>query len=131
MRERTHLRAVPTETPDQRPTPAVGMEQADRDAYWAWANLHDNDPEQLRRFKAAYCGAYASAQAWALELVISMDVAPKLNGVVPDWFHQYVSIDLVGIARDFCEAGEIRILDNPHGGVWVFDARARSSPRLD
>ena len=116
-----HLRAVPQPKGEQ--SELVGVDKADRNAYWAWANLHDNEPRELRRFKAAYCGAYSSPEAWALELVLSLDLAPKLNAAVPDWFHPYLSIDLAAVARDFVASGEIQILRNPGGGVWVFDIR--------
>lgn len=92
-------------------------------AFAAWAELHDV-PDMLGGFEDAFCGSYDSREAWAEEMLESMDVEQAIETVLPDWLQRYVRIDRAALAHDMELGGEVWIEDNPEGGIWVFDARA-------
>lgn len=88
------------------------------EAFAAWAELHDADPDMLAQFEDAYLGEYDSAEDWAREaladLEAQLDAAP-----IPDALRPYVRIDYAGWARD-AHACDVHLEPAPGGGVFVF-----------
>lgn len=94
-------------------------------AFAAWADLVDNDPEQLSRFEEAYLGRFDNRAAFAQQIVDDLGVEAELQRALPGWLALRVAIDLEGIAQDLELSGDISMADTDDGsgGVWVFDGR--------
>ena len=98
---------------------ALGIEERGL-AFAALASVADGDTETLGRFGELYRGAWESVEAYADEWLDDVGVSEILNGL-PEWLYPYVSLDTAGFARDLQLGGDIQVVENPDGGVWIFE----------
>jgi antirestriction protein len=89
-------------------------------AFGAWAEQCDHDQDRLEQFEDTYLGAWDSAEAYADELIDDLGLRRDLEEHVPDMLRNHVSIDVNGFARDLQLGGDLSVVSNPRGGVWIF-----------
>lgn len=89
-------------------------------AFAAWAAISDSDVESPDGFEATYRGRWGSADAYADDLLDDLGATEVLEQVLT-WLRPYVRLDTAGFARDLQLGGDIHVVDDGDGGVWVFD----------
>lgn len=92
------------------------------EAFAAWAELNDGDPERLDHFGDAYLGHYESTQDFAEQMADDLGYTDEL-AKLPESLRPYVHFDSTAFARDMELAGDIYVAPDPSGGVWIFDSR--------
>lgn len=92
------------------------------EAFAAWAELHDGDPERLDDFSDAYLGQYDSTQDFAERMADDFGYADEL-AKLPESLQPYVHFDSAALARDMEMGGDIDVVPYPSSGVWIFDNR--------
>jgi len=93
-------------------------------AFAAWAaHVGTTDTEVLNRFEDAYLGEWSSLEAYAEELLSDLGYDRLLDEVIPEPLRPYVAIDVAGFARDLQLSGDVSVVDQPSGEVWIFDGR--------
>jgi len=90
-------------------------------AFAAWAE-HCDDDTQLEQFEEAFLGEYESAGAFAEQLIDDLGYQQTINEL-PEPIRRYLSFDLDALAADMRYGGDIHIVPNNDGRVWIFDAR--------
>ena len=93
------------------------------EAFAAWAELRNGDPEWLDDFRDAYLGHFESAQDFAKQMADDLGYADEL-AKLPESLRPYVHFDSAALARDMELAGDIYVAPKPFGGVWIFDSRS-------
>lgn len=91
-------------------------------AFAAWADAHDGDSEYLDNFEEAYLGHYDSAQAFAEQMADDLGYTDEL-AKLPESLQCYIHFDGAALARDMELGGDIDVVPDPSGGVWIFDSR--------
>ena len=61
-----------------------------------------------------------TTQQWAQQETQSLGLEDTLNQALPATLRQYITIDYQTLAQDLELEGDITVLPNPEGGVWVF-----------
>lgn len=92
-------------------------------AFAAWADIVGNDHEALDAFEDVYFGCWDSMQQYAQDMLEDLGYIDEVYRHVPDHLRPYVMIDVQGFARDLETGGDITVIHNPDGGVWIFDGR--------
>lgn len=92
------------------------------EAFSAWAELHDGDPERLDDFSDAYLGQYESAQDFAEQMADDLGYTDEL-AKLPESLQPYIHFDSAALARDMEMGGDIHVVPDSPGGVWIFDNR--------
>ncbi|MCL4367879.1 MAG: antirestriction protein ArdA [Actinobacteria bacterium] len=92
-------------------------------AFAAWADEVGNNPEALDQFEDVYFGAWESVEAYAHEVFDDLGYLAEFARSLPEHLRPYIEFDLEGFARDMVLAGDIVVVDNPAGGVWIFEGR--------
>lgn len=95
-------------------------------AFAAWADLHDAEPDLMDSFSDAYLGAYDSTQAWAETMLDDLGTTAEVERILTEKvgdMARYIHLDTGAWAHDAWLSGDIAIVTNPDGGVWVFDGR--------
>lgn len=88
-------------------------------AFSAWADLCDYNPERFDKFNDAYLGHYDSVQAYVEEMADDLGYTEELARL-PESLQPYVQFDTAALARDMELSGDIQTVDDPAGGVWIF-----------
>lgn len=93
-------------------------------AFAAWADLvRDSrgqlDHDLLAEFQMYYRGHYDSPADWAEQLLTELG-EPGIDQL-PGLLQPYIQIDWQAMARDLESDGMAEVVDDPAGGVWVFD----------
>jgi antirestriction protein len=89
-------------------------------AFAAWVD-HGGDVDNEAGFEEAFVGSWDSAEDYADSLLDDFGLEAVLDQAVPQALRAYVTIDSEGFARDLELGGDITVVANPDGGVWVFD----------
>jgi antirestriction protein len=89
-------------------------------AYAAWADAVGADHEALDAFEDVYYGAWDSLEQYAQDVLEDLGYMEDVYRNVPDHIRPYVIIDVKGFARDLEMGGDITVVRNPAGGVWIF-----------
>lgn len=112
--------------PDDQQAIAEGI-QRHGPAFAAWADLVDEttppgtlDHQLLTQFEDHYLGSYMTTQQWAQQETEALGFEDTLNQALPPTLRWYVTIDYQTLTRDLELSGDITVLPNPEGGVWVF-----------
>ncbi|SLC19877.1 antirestriction protein [Mycobacteroides abscessus subsp. abscessus] len=92
------------------------------EAFSAWAELHDSNPERLDDFSDAYLGQHESAQDFAEQMADYLGYTDEL-AKLPESLQTYIHFDSAALARDMEMGGDIDVVPDPSGGVWIFDNR--------
>lgn len=90
-------------------------------AYAAWRHTRDDDSDPADSFREAYLGHYASITDYAEQFADDLGYTQELEKL-PEYVQQYTHIDYAAIARDLEASGDIASIDDPEGGVWLFNA---------
>lgn len=88
-------------------------------AFAAYADVME-EADALAGFQDSYLGHYQSLTGYAEQLVADADYEHVLDEQLPESIRPYVRIDAAALARDLLAGGEIHVLDDQDGGVWVF-----------
>ncbi|MFN3006662.1 antirestriction protein ArdA [Mycolicibacterium wolinskyi] len=91
------------------------------DAFSAWADVHEAEPERFDDFAEAYLGHYDSVQDYAEQVADDLGYTEELEKL-PEAIQPYARIDTAAMARDMTLSGAIYVTPDPSGGVWVFDS---------
>lgn len=96
-------------------------------AFAAWlANGHGNleeleDSERFEeQFEEQFLGHWDSAVDYAGQLLDDFGLEEAIDRAVPEGLRSYVRIDSESFAHDLELGGDITVIDDPEGGVWVF-----------
>jgi antirestriction protein len=89
------------------------------DAFSAWADLNESEPERFNDFTEAYLGHYDSLQDYVDQMADDLGYIDEL-AKLPEHLQPYVRFDTAGLARDMQLSGEVATVDDPLGGVWIF-----------
>jgi antirestriction protein len=92
-------------------------------AFAAWAHDHKGDPDRLDDFAEAYLGHHDSVQDYADQLMDDLGYTDEL-AKLPESLQPYLRFDTEALAYDMEISGDIYVVDNPHGGVWIFHGNA-------
>ena len=90
-------------------------------AFAAWADNVGDDNDALDTFEDVYFGAWDSLEQYAKDMLDDLGYIDEIYRNVPEHLHPYVIVDVEGFARDLAIGGDITVVDNPDGGVWIFD----------
>ncbi|WP_100480539.1 antirestriction protein ArdA [Mycobacteroides abscessus] len=93
------------------------------EAFAAWADAYESDPECLDDFSDVHLGHHESTQAFAEQMADDLGYTDEL-AKLPESLRPYVHFDSAALARDMELAGDIHVASNPSGGVWIFDSRS-------
>lgn len=91
-------------------------------AFAAWAELQQGNPNQLDNFSDAYLGHYESVAAYAEQLADDLGYTDEL-AKLPESLQPYIHFDSAALARDMEMGGDIDVVPDSSGGVWIFDNR--------
>lgn len=95
-------------------------------AFAAWAAyVGPEHHEQLDRFEDHYRGEWADMVTYVRDVLDSIGLYDALDEAlrgIPEDLRRYIDIDVEALARDW--AIEMHVVENPDGGVWLFDMRA-------
>lgn len=89
-------------------------------AYAAWRHTRDDDSDPDDAFHEAYLGHYASITDYAEQFADDLGYTRELEKL-PEFVQKYTHIDYAAIARDLEASGDIASIDDPEGGVWLFN----------
>lgn len=97
-------------------------------AYAAWADIADGDFVDIAdadsdAFHEAFLGHYDSITAYAEQMADDLGYTHEL-AQLPEYLQQYVRFDYAALVRDLQASGDIATIDDPEGGVWIFNANA-------
>jgi antirestriction protein len=87
-------------------------------AFSAWVDLCD-DAERFDDFADAYLGHYRSLQAYVDEMADDLGYTEEL-AKLPESLQPYLHFDTAALARDMELSGDIQTVEDPTGGVWIF-----------
>ena len=77
------------------------------------------DPDRLDDFPEAYLGHYDSVQDYADQITDDLGYTDEL-AKLPESLQPYLRFDTEALAYDMEISGDIYVVDNPLGGVWIF-----------
>jgi antirestriction protein len=92
-------------------------------AFSAWADVHEGSPERWDDFTEAYLGHYDSVQDYADQLIDDLGYTAEL-AKLPESLRRYLRFDTEALGRDMELSGDIYVVANPNGGVWIFHGNA-------
>lgn len=92
-------------------------------AFAAWVASADGDPDAPEQFLDAYLGQWDSVEAYAEQLLDDFGLDHAIDTTVPESLRPYVTVDIEALAHDLQLGGDITVVENPEGGVWMFDGR--------
>lgn len=93
-------------------------------AYSAWIELAGAEPGSWDNFDDQYQGHWDSLTAFAENLIEEFGIGRILHDNLPEQFQPYISFDVQLWGRDLELGGDVEVIDNPEGGVWIFWSRA-------
>lgn len=92
------------------------------DAYAAWAQLHDADPDMLNAFEDSYLGEYDSPEDWAREVAEESSIERRVEDAFGENLARFIRFDAAQFAQDAWLGGDIYVLHKDCGGCWIFAA---------
>lgn len=99
---------------------AVGIWQHG-EAFSAWADANDGEPDRWELFTEAFLGEYDSLRQFAEQSVDDYGWHRIIDRHMPGSVAQYLTIDYDRLARDMQAGGDIQAV--PHNDkIWVFNA---------
>lgn len=88
----------------------------------AWTDHIENE-DDLDAFEDAYFGCWTSLDEYGLDMLEDFGYLAEIERRLPEHLQPYVRIDAKGFAEDLAAGGDIVAIENPEGGVWIFDGR--------
>jgi antirestriction protein len=89
-------------------------------AFSAWADVHEGATERFDDFTEAYLGQYDSVHDYVDQLADDLGYTDEL-AKLPESLRAYVRFDSAALAKDMELAGDIYVVPDPQGGVWIFN----------
>lgn len=114
----------PGENPEVISRVARGIQQHG-EAFAAWAQLHDADPEMLNTFEHAYLGTYPTAGAWMAEELDKAGILRQIWAAARRKLGPYISLDFEGLATQAIHDGVVVTVQTDRG-VCLFRGPAES-----
>jgi len=90
-------------------------------AFAAWAAEVAGEPEALDNFDDAYHGAWDTVEAYVREFLDDLSELDAFERQLPEHLRPYARFDFKSFAHDLVLGGDILVIENPEGGVWIFD----------
>ena len=90
------------------------------DAFAAWAQLHDADPDMLDAFEDSYLGEYDSPEEWAREIADESNIEQRIKETFGESLASYIRFDAAQFAQDAWLSGDIYVMHKDDGGCWIF-----------
>lgn len=90
------------------------------DAFAAWAQLHDADPDMLDAFEDNYLGEYDSPEVWAREIADESNIEQRIKETFGADLASYIRFDAAQFARDAWLGGDIYVMHKDDSGCWIF-----------
>ncbi|AKU18191.1 antirestriction protein ArdA [Luteipulveratus mongoliensis] len=90
------------------------------EAHCYWRSRYGDSPEADAAFDECFLGAYASGADWARSAIDEAGVLETIGAKVGTLLSGYIKFDAAQFAADRWNAGDITMISNPAGGVWVF-----------
>ena len=92
-------------------------------AFAAWARQAGSDPDMFSRFKDAYLGQWESAEQFAEQMLEYFRPADHMEQSAADESRPDLHADAEELAQELQRRGDISVIENPEGGVWIFRGR--------
>ena len=93
------------------------------DAFSAWSQLHDADPDMLDAFEDNYLGEYDSPEDWAREIADESNIEQRIEETFGADLASYIRFDAAQFARDAWLGGDIYVMHKDDDGrCWIFTA---------
>lgn len=89
-------------------------------AFAAWARQAGSDPDTLSRFKDAYLGSWESADQFAAQMLEYLRPTDQMEYSAAQEVRPDLQSDAQELAQELQRRGDISVVANPEGGVWVF-----------
>lgn len=89
-------------------------------AFSAWAEANEGDPERWPLFTEAYLGEFDSLTAYGEQLWEEMGWQQLVDEVLPPEVARYTTVDAEHLAQDLWLEGSIQLVQKPGGGCWIF-----------
>lgn len=90
------------------------------DAFAAWAQLHDADPDMLDAFEDSYLGEYDSPEDWAREIADEGAIEQRIEYTFGVSLASYICFDAAQFAQDAWLGGDIYVMHKDGGRCWIF-----------
>lgn len=89
-------------------------------AFSAWADMNDDDADNWERFHEVYLGEYDDLNSYAEQFWEDMGWQALIESVLPSDIARTSYLMAHSLANDLWMAGDIQIIHNPAGRIWVF-----------
>ncbi len=86
-----------------------------------WISYHGGRPPD-GNFDDDFLGSWSSRSDYAEYLMDDLGINEILDQHVPSGLRPYVVLDTDGLGSDLEQGGDIVTVDNPDGGIWIFQA---------
>jgi antirestriction protein len=90
------------------------------EAFAAFAELAEREPDRLSLFEQLYKGEWESLDAYAAHLLEDMGVEAHL-AQLPEWVQRYVTVDVQALVLELETDGSVMTAAASDGGLHVFD----------
>jgi hypothetical protein len=89
-------------------------------AFVAWARQTDGSPDTLSRFKDAFLGSWESAEDFAGQMLAYLHRADETELHTTGESRPDLADKAEQLAQELQQRGDISVIANPEGGVWIF-----------
>lgn len=89
-------------------------------AYSAWTEISGDMSTSWDEFQEHFEGHWDSVAEFAEQQIDDYGLNELLDDRIPEYLHPYVFFDAGAWSRDMILGGDIEVIDNPEGGVWIF-----------
>lgn len=118
------LRLDELEDPEYLHSVASGI-QEHGDAFAAWIEVQDSgNNDELdhmeQRFSEAFLGEHDSLSAFGETIADDMGWQSTIDETLPEGIARYTRVDSASLAHDMWLSGEVAVVHNPGGRVWIF-----------
>jgi antirestriction protein len=90
------------------------------EAFALWVREMGNGPDALEQFEKVFLGQWKSAEEFAQHVLDDRGCTEESEHPEGEESCQNLEVDAETWARDLQRRGEISVIPNPQGGVWVF-----------
>ena len=98
---------------------AAGIAKHGR-AFCFWVREMGNSPEALEQFEKVFLGEWKSAAEFTQHLLDARDSSEESEPDDGEESREDLDLDAASWAQDLQRRGEIKVIRNPEGGVWIF-----------
>jgi hypothetical protein len=89
-------------------------------AFALWVRAMGNSPESIAQFEKVFLGEWKSATEFTQRLLDERDSREESEPDDGEGSRESLDLDAASWAQDLQRRGEIKVVRNPEGGVWIF-----------